>query len=143
MSKGADIGHPGPGVFNKPSVASLVFSVDGYGARYAAITRVQPPRVEVIQDMKGMWMSALDTFDAYNEKNPKGIPLIKHLIFFRDGVSEGEFQNVKDKEMEAITGKCFFKHYIGIQGPDHSPTDAFKEQKKKVPLMTFIVVGKR
>lgn len=45
---GADVGHPGPGVA-KPSVTGLVFSYDGGVTRYAALTEIQQPRVEIIE----------------------------------------------------------------------------------------------
>lgn len=51
---GADVSHPGPGVENRPSVASLVWSWDTGGCRYSAVTRVQRPRSEVIEELKSM-----------------------------------------------------------------------------------------
>ncbi|KAJ7121276.1 hypothetical protein C8R43DRAFT_959621 [Mycena crocata] len=69
---GADISHPGPGD-NRPSVASLVWSLDESGARYCATTRVQAPRQEIITDLK---------------------ELVKRVFFYRDGVSESEFETI-------------------------------------------------
>ena len=53
---GADVTHPGPGVANRPSVASLVFSWDREASRYVATSRVQSPRQEMIGDLKDMMM---------------------------------------------------------------------------------------
>ena len=46
--------HPGAGVTNRPSVASLVFSWDPEACRYVALSRVQSPRQELIEDLKDM-----------------------------------------------------------------------------------------
>jgi eukaryotic translation initiation factor 2C len=46
--------HPGAGVANRPSVASLVFSWDPEACRYVAFSRVQSPRQELIEDLKAM-----------------------------------------------------------------------------------------
>jgi hypothetical protein len=53
---GADVTHPGPGIRDRPSIASLVSSFDSTFSRYAAFTRVQPPRVEVIEDLEEMFI---------------------------------------------------------------------------------------
>lgn len=54
----------------------------------------------------------------------------KHIIFFRDGVSEGEFRAVVDEELKAI---------------DAAVDVLWLERKLKdpKPKLTFIVVGKR
>lgn len=51
---GADVGHPGPGIQNKPSVASVVFSYDRHGVKYSATSRVQEPRQERISELGPM-----------------------------------------------------------------------------------------
>lgn len=48
--------HPGPGVRDRPSIASLVSSFDATFSRYAAFTRVQSPRVEVIEELEDMFL---------------------------------------------------------------------------------------
>jgi eukaryotic translation initiation factor 2C len=53
---GADVAHPGPGVANRPSVASVVSSWDQYVSRYVAFSRVQHPRREIIENLKEMMM---------------------------------------------------------------------------------------
>jgi eukaryotic translation initiation factor 2C len=51
---GADVSHPAPGIQNRPSVASLVWSWDSDGCKYSAVTRVQHPRTEVIDELRSM-----------------------------------------------------------------------------------------
>lgn len=53
--------HPGPGVRDRPSIASLVSSFDPTFSRYAAFTRVQTPRVEVIEELDEMFFVSTST----------------------------------------------------------------------------------
>jgi len=92
---GADVGHPGPGV-QKPSVASLVYSHDRLGVQYAALTSIQPPRTEKIQDLQKFMMTALNNFGYKNKASPS------RLFFYRDGLSEGEYEAVGNEEIRDI-----------------------------------------
>ncbi|KAJ7615089.1 Piwi domain-containing protein, partial [Mycena polygramma] len=83
MILGADVSHPAPGV-NRPSVASLVWSHDRYGAAYCATTGVQSPRTEIIADLKNMVKIAIIVFGDKHKMAPVNV------LFLRDGVSEGE-----------------------------------------------------
>ena len=58
---GADVGHPDHGIA-KPSVTGLVFSCDEGATRYAALTDIQQPRVEVIESLQQMMERALGKF---------------------------------------------------------------------------------
>ncbi|KAF9501264.1 Piwi-domain-containing protein [Pleurotus eryngii] len=124
MIMGADVGHPGPGAAERPSVTSLVFSHDKYASHYAALSRVQPPRLEIIVDLREMVATAVSAFGVKNRAGPAAI------VFFRDGVSEGEYSQVAEKEIPAIQA-----------GIDDAWRAANVQQAK--PKLTFIVVGKR
>lgn len=50
---GADVGHASPGV-QRPSLASVVFSIDDTFSRYQAIAKLQQGRMEAIADLKDM-----------------------------------------------------------------------------------------
>ncbi|KAF5391908.1 hypothetical protein D9757_001740 [Collybiopsis confluens] len=91
---GADVAHPGPGV-PKPSTTSLVWSDDFHAAHYNAIIKIQPPRLEIIQDLHKMVYEAVFRFGSKH-----GSPT--QIIFFRDGVSEGEFEKVANNEIYDI-----------------------------------------
>lgn len=52
---GCDVTHPSPGVQNRPSVTSLVASIDPEATRYASFVGVQDPRTEIIADIKDMF----------------------------------------------------------------------------------------
>ncbi|KAJ7184245.1 argonaute-like protein [Mycena filopes] len=119
-----DVAHPGPGS-NRPSVASLVWSHDLHGAEYCATTRVQSPRSEIISDLGNMLKTALRMFGKKYNRGPQNI------VFFRDGVSEGEFDIVKKEEITAIDAA--FKELW----------TTMKLDLETIPRLTFIVVGKR
>lgn len=95
LNEGADVGHPSPGV-RKPSVASLVYSLDRDAIRYSARTALQEPRTEIIADLFDMMGQAMREFQT----NIRGC--IDNIVFYRDGVSEGEFDIVKNTEIEEI-----------------------------------------
>ncbi|KAJ3822248.1 ribonuclease H-like domain-containing protein [Lentinula raphanica] len=119
---GADVAHSGPGVY-RPSTTSLVWSMDPHAAHYHALTEVQAPRLEIIQDLGQMVHDAVLTFGKQN-----GTP--NQLIFFRDGVSEGEFAQVAEREIQAIRE--------GI-----NTVWTLMKVKDPQPKLTFIIVGKR
>ena len=95
---GSDVSHPGPGV-RKPSVASLVYNQDQLGIRYTAITRLQDPRLEVMVDLEDMFHDAvLDLIGIAHGP-------VTDIIFYRDGVSEGEYEVIRTAEIGAIERK--------------------------------------
>ena len=93
---GADVGHPGPGDL-KPSITSLTFSYDINATQYVALTGIQAPRLEIIADLEEYVRRAMLFYAGRN-------PSPTRLIFFRDGVSEGEYEQVAQQEIRAITG---------------------------------------
>ena len=102
---GADVGHPGPGE-QKPSITSVTFSYDVNATRYVALTGIQEPRLEIIQDLEQYVRKAIMGFASYNKLPPQ------QLIFFRDGVSEGEYEQVAQQEIQAINGPRFLFYVV-------------------------------
>ena len=98
------MGHPGPGV-QKPSVVGFVYSHDRFATKYTALTGIQAPRSEEISNLGEYLYRAIEHFGNAN-------PTPKRIIFFRDGLSEGEFENTARKEMEAIHGKLNSKNFL-------------------------------
>ncbi|KAF9452879.1 Piwi-domain-containing protein [Macrolepiota fuliginosa MF-IS2] len=121
MVIGADVSHPGPGS-QLPSVASVVGSYDRGACQYAASTRVQSPRVEMIEEFASM-------FKNFLQKNRvRDAPLFpRRIVVFRDGVSEGEFENVGPHECHAMEAGVIKSLYPG----------------DKKPQIVYLVVGKR
>lgn len=88
MVLGADVTHPGPlsgGSSTTPSIAAVVASMDQYVTQFTSSIRLQPPRCEEIQALKEMMVELLKTF-----REKLGV-FPQRIIFFRDGVSEGQF----------------------------------------------------
>ncbi|TFK64153.1 argonaute-like protein [Pluteus cervinus] len=123
---GADVVHPAPGTQGRPSYTALVASVDKYCAKYIATDRIQTSRQEIIDDLKEMAVHCLGMYMTYREKvegKAKNATPPKRLIFYRDGVSEGQFKHVLDLELPLLQAACT---QLGIN-----------------PKITMIIVGKR
>jgi len=122
---GADVSHPPPGG-SSPSVAALVSNVDIECARYVAQTSIQPPRQEVIDNLDGMVQAALQKYKMWQSKNGNSQSHEKptNVVFYRDGVSEGEFSSVRTVEVDAVKR-------------------GFVQAGFTLPIkLTFVVVGK-
>ncbi|KAK1231849.1 hypothetical protein PQX77_005063 [Marasmius sp. AFHP31] len=119
MIMGADVGHPAPGI-QRPSISSLVWSVNPEATKYRSTTRIQIPRLEYIADLQDMVQTAIQDFlKVHNGRGPS------RIYFFRDGVSEGEFNTVAIQEIEAIEA-------------------VWKARKiSNPPKLTYVIVGKR
>lgn len=70
------------------SLLQVVGSMDAHPSRYCATVRVQRPRQEVIQDLASMVRELLIQFYKATRYKPT------RIIFYRDGVSEGQFRQV-------------------------------------------------
>lgn len=120
MYVGGDVTHPSPDQQTIPSVVGVAASYDQLGAKYSCSWRLQGPRVEMIMDFKNIMITHLR---FYNMKNPKSWP--KKIMYYRDGVSDGQFQEALNIELSAIREACF----------------AINPKYK--PAVTFIIVQKR
>lgn len=119
MIMGADVTHPPPGDNFRPSIASVVGSMDAQGARFSSVVRVQGSRVENIVDLGGMTKELLRSFYQSTQRKPG------RILFYRDGVSEGQFAQVLETELKAIHTAC------------HELEAGYR------PTVTFVVVQKR
>ncbi|GAA6010641.1 hypothetical protein JCM10207_007779 [Rhodosporidiobolus poonsookiae] len=122
MLIGADVSHASPGSL-APSVASLVGSVNERATAYLTAIAVQPSRVEVIVNLEAMVLKLLYGFLKKNGTPPE------RLIFFRDGISEGQFSQVIATEVQACRIAC------DKFGKAHN--------EQYAPELTFITCGKR
>ncbi|KAI9194708.1 hypothetical protein LWI28_008483 [Acer negundo] len=130
---GADVTHPQPGEDSSPSIAAVVASMDWPEVtKYRGLVSAQTHRDEIIKDLYtstqdaqrgvvhgGMIRDLLRAFRMSTGHKPHKI------IFYRDGVSEGQFNQVLLHEVEAIRQAC------SSLEPNY------------VPPITFIVVQKR
>src|SRR6185312_6139995 len=73
--------------------------MDAKASRYAASIRVQAGREEIIVDLVNMAKELLKTFYQTCGRKPE------RILFYRDGVSEGQFAAVLNSEIKAVKGK--------------------------------------
>uniref|UniRef100_A0A663MWD3 Protein argonaute-1 n=1 Tax=Athene cunicularia TaxID=194338 RepID=A0A663MWD3_ATHCN len=106
----------GPGPSLSPQV---VGSMDAHPSRYCATVRVQRPRQEIIEDLSYMVRELLIQFYKSTRFKPT------RIIFYRDGVPEGQLPQILHYELLAIRDACI------------------KLEKDYQPGITYIVVQKR
>jgi eukaryotic translation initiation factor 2C len=130
---GADVTHPHPGEDSSPSIAAVVASQDWPEiTKYAGLVCAQAHRQELIQDLFKQWQDPargtltggmikelLISFRRATGQKPQ------RIIFYRDGVSEGQFYQVLLFELDAIRKAC------ASLEPNYQPP------------VTFVVVQKR
>ncbi|KAJ6852286.1 protein argonaute MEL1-like [Iris pallida] len=131
---GADVTHPPPGEDSAPSIAAVVGSMDWPEVtKYRALISAQSQRRrEIINDLftttqdpqkgtvnGGMIRELLIAFRKSTNQKPS------RIIFYRDGVSEGQFNDVLLYEIDAIRKACA------------------SLEEGYLPPITFVVVQKR
>ncbi|KAL8542091.1 hypothetical protein ACS0TY_003087 [Phlomoides rotata] len=109
---GMDVSHGSPGR-DVPSIAAVVSSRQWpLISQYRAAVRSQSPRSEMIDCLfkpisgtvdQGIFRELLDDFHESSHKKPE------HIIIFRDGVSESQFNQVLNIELDQIIQACKFK----------------------------------
>lgn len=98
MLVGIDTSHAEPGS-NKQTVAAVVGSINGQASQYAAHISAQNPRVEMVAALEEAMFALIDTF---KKRNDGQFPA--HMIVYRDGVGDGQFEQVLEKELPCIQG---------------------------------------
>lgn len=90
MFVGADVTHPSPDQRNIPSVVGVAASHDQVGFRYNCAWRLQDPKQEMIMDLENI---LVEQMHLYKQKNNGKLP--SKLMYYRDGVSDGQFGQVR------------------------------------------------
>jgi len=101
---GADVTHPASDFkSSKPSIAAVVGSMDSKASQYLCEIRLQNTGQveEIISSMEEVTKKLLTQF---RKKNSGRKP--EKIIFYRDGVSEGQFLIVLNQELAAIRRAC-------------------------------------
>lgn len=123
MIVGIDVTHPSPGSVNgAPSVAAMVASVSQDIGQFPAILRTQKSRQEMVNDLGDMLKSRLRLWQKHNQSQ-----LPENILVYRDGVSEGQYHIVLDKEMPLLREAC----------------DEVYPAIAKNPAISIIIAGKR
>ncbi|KAG0205476.1 Protein argonaute 10 [Mortierella sp. GBA30] len=118
MILGADVTHPAPGE-NRQSVVAVVASMDAQAFKYSGRIKVQDSGVEVIDGLKFLVHDLLVAFRKQTNRFPD------RILFYRDGVSEGQYAQVMATEVAAVKEAC--RHV----------------NEKYNPPVTFCIVKKR
>ncbi|CAN6439599.1 unnamed protein product [Victoria cruziana] len=130
---GADVTHPETGEESSPSIAAVVASQDWPEiTKYAGLVCAQAHRQELIHDLYKTWHDPVcgtvsggmiqDLLISFRKATGQK-PL--RIIFYRDGVSEGQFYQVLLYELDAIRKAC------ASLEPNYQPP------------VTFVIVQKR
>lgn len=96
---GADVSHAAPGSL-QPSMAAVTCSLDKTACRYAAAVETNGHRVEMITQSNLENMLA-PLFREWMSNVGQG-RMPEHFMYFRDGVSEGQYQHVIQQEVKNI-----------------------------------------
>ncbi|KAK0537016.1 Protein argonaute [Tilletia horrida] len=126
MIVGADVTHPTRRGF-QPSIAASVATMDGARMKYSAEIRAQrhpggrAAAQEIILDLASMMEGHLKRWQKVNNGQ-----MPKSILFFRDGISEGQFSIAVTTEYEAIKAAC-----VKVGGEAAVP-----------PKVTFVVASK-
>ncbi|GKZ94901.1 hypothetical protein AnigIFM59636_008632 [Aspergillus niger] len=119
MIVGIDVTHPSPGsAKHAPSVAGMVASLDKRLGQWPAEIRIQASRQEMVAALDTMLRSRLKHWVAVNGQLPENI------IVYRDGVSEGQYNLVVEKEVPLLKSAC-------------------EPMYRNPPRLSVIIVGKR
>ncbi|CAN4111345.1 unnamed protein product [Withania somnifera] len=108
---GMDVSHGSPGRADAPSIAAVVSSRQWpLISRYRAAVRTQSPKMEMIDSLckkvsdtedEGIFRELLkDFYSSSNNVKPQ------HIIIFRDGVGESQFNQVINIELNQIVEAC-------------------------------------
>ena len=119
MVLGADVTHP-MAYEAEVSIAAVVATVDPYFTRYVGEAQAQPAHQEIIQDLECMMVKLFTHYQAANQGQ-----LPDYLLFYRDGVGDGQFDIVLKEEIPRIYAA------------------ASRMAPKYVPKLTFLIVQKR
>ena len=96
MVIGGDLTHPPKMDEDMYTLASLVGSMDLESGRYIARIEPNPAKVDIIDNIQSMMGELLDKYVEINGAPPEAI------VYYRDGVSEGQFQEVLQMEYSGI-----------------------------------------
>jgi eukaryotic translation initiation factor 2C len=116
---GADVSHPRSGMGSRPAIASVVASLDRYSAKYVARVAAQKAHNDEINSLPSMIRDLFLAFYRHTHRKPE------RIIYYRDGVSEGQFSDILNSEMTAIRTAC------KMMSEDY------------LPPVTFMIVNKR
>ena len=122
MVVGIDVVHPSPGS-GRASIASMVANIDRDLAQWPVDLRVQIREGQEMLDKIGdMINSRLALWMEHHKKYPENI------LVYRDGVSEGQYEQVLDEELDKMRKES---------------QELYTKVRQPLPRFTLIIVAKR
>ena len=133
---GADVTNFGAGS-DRNSIAAVVGSRDlnfvNYGVRLSEQKNSNSNRrsQEIILDLEEMTVLLIKSFQKNNQNR-----LPKRIIFYRDGIDSGQFQNVLEQEIKALENACKELNFrpkitmVIVQKRHHTKFFPIKEEDK-------------
>ncbi|KAI9662217.1 MAG: hypothetical protein M1821_008383 [Bathelium mastoideum] len=123
MIVGIDVTHPSPGSDSSaPSVAAMVASTSKDLGQFPAVICAQTGRQEMVADLSMMIKTRLSLWRKHNSNR-----LPENILVYRDGVSEGQYPIVLEKELPLLRKGC----------RETYPANA------KRPAISIVIVSKR
>ncbi|KAI1299258.1 Protein argonaute-2 [Halotydeus destructor] len=109
------------------SIAAVVGTLDSEYFRYNTECMVQKrERQEMITEIDIMILKIIGAYFTENKELPK------HIIYYRDGISEGQFDTVLKEEVARIENVC-----------KTAVTEKLKLKEPYMPKITLVIVQKR
>jgi hypothetical protein len=99
MFLGADVNHPS-NIEDAPSVSALVGSIDNHSGSYASTFRFQKAKEEIITGLEDMMT------DIFKVRMSRKMKLPDVIVYYRDGVGEGNFAYVIGTELACLKASC-------------------------------------
>lgn len=127
MMVGIDVTHPGMGTQEgTPSIAAVVASIDDRFVQFPASLRIQKTHhmKEMLDELDEMLIERLNVWEQKNKSLPE------RILIYRDGVSEGQFDQVVSEELPQV--QKAFKKLSHVAG-----------RKEYRPKLSIIICGKR
>ncbi|PHH85709.1 hypothetical protein CDD83_48 [Cordyceps sp. RAO-2017] len=122
MIVGVDISHGAPGG-DTPSTAAMTMSVDRDATRYAAMVETNGYRMELLSSANVHFLFG-QLVEQWKRGHEGAFP--RHIIYFRDGLSEGQFAQMIEQEVGEM------KLFLRSKAPKMPP-----------PKFTVVVATKR
>ena len=97
MVLGGDVTHPQGDLGDENSLSSVVASMDMDGGRFISRVELNTARVDIIENLGSMFGDLLlEHYQRNGNRKPDAI------LYYRDGVSEGQYNEVMAKEYAAL-----------------------------------------